>query len=436
MGNSASGGDLDPGGSRARDSRYLWHPWSPPAGDQAWRMMARGEGYRVWDVEGREFIDASALNSTCGYAHPEVMAAIGGQLARLHMVDLSAASCEPAGLLAERIASYLPPVLSKTLLVNSGSEGIEAAVMIAASYWSHVGRQRSRVVAFARAYHGSTLVSRSLSGLPFTDHPFREPLPVTHVELPASPRELREPGSLPLLLGGFERAIGNDPSDLPIAVVVEPLLNVGGGVVLPAGFLRGLSGLCAATGTLLIADEVFTGYGRTGRMFACQHEDVVPDILVSSKGLAGGYLPITAVTVKQRIHDTFNDDHSVRGGLRYGHTTSGHAVACAAALATLDVIEKEDLAERSRYLGARLLGRLAPLAGDGEVCDVRGLGLVLTVEMSSVDAANRLMLRAQDAGLLLRQQGQAVMAVPPLIIDDRGADEIAARLERCLAGGA
>jgi adenosylmethionine-8-amino-7-oxononanoate aminotransferase len=425
-----------PARARARDRRYVWHPWSAPDGDRSWLMIARGEGYRVWDIDGREFIDASALNASTGYAHPDVIAAAGRQLGRLHMVDISAASHEQAGLLAERIATYLPPALAKTLFVNSGSEGLEAALTIAAGYWSHVGQSRSRVVTFGSGYHGSTLISRSLSALPFTSHPFAEPFRLTHVGLPATPRELRSPAALPGLLADFGRAIGGDRADLPLAVVVEPLLNVGGGVVLPPGFLRGLSDLCASTGTLLVVDEVFTGYGRTGRMFACQHEGVTPDILVSSKGLAGGYLPITAVTVQQRIHESFGADPGagVRSGLRYGHTTSGHAAACATALATLDVIEKEELAERSVPLGARLLSRLEPLAGTGDVADVRGLGLVLSVELSSAEAAARLLASTREAGLLLRQQGPVLMAVPPLIIDDRGIDAIGDRLESCLTG--
>jgi adenosylmethionine-8-amino-7-oxononanoate aminotransferase len=400
-------------------------------------MVARGEGYHVWDTSGRRYIDASALNASTGYAHPEVIAAVTRQLGRLHMVDLSAASHEPAGLLAERIASYLPPTLAKTLFVNSGSEGLEAATMIAASYWANLGRRRSRVVAFAMGYHGSTVISRSLSGLPFTAYPFAPPLPVSHVELPVPPRELRGARALPVLLAAFQRAIGDDPADLPLAVVAEPLLNVAGGVVLPPGFLRGLSDLCAATGTLLIVDEVFTGYGRTGRMFACQREDVEPDILVSSKGLAGGYLPITAVTVQRGIHATFGGDGAAgpRSGLLYGHTTSGHAVACAAALATLDVIEKDGLVERADHLGGQLLAQLEPLAGTGEVHDVRGLGLVVSLEMTSVGAAAALAARAQDAGLLLRQQGAVLMAVPPLIIDGQGIDAIAGILERCARGG-
>jgi adenosylmethionine-8-amino-7-oxononanoate aminotransferase len=420
---------------RARDRRHVWHTWSPLSADRTALMLSHGSGHRVWDVDGREYIDASALNSTCGYAHPAMQRAITEQLSRLHHFDLSLASNEPAGLLAERLASYLPETMSKTLFVNSGSEGFEAAMLIAAAYWSHLGRPRSRVVGFARGYQGTTVACRSMSTLPRSRHPFQAPAPLTLVDLPVAPAELRRPESLPLLLAAFERALGEDSDDPPMAVVVEPFLNVGGGVVLPSGFLRGLRELCDATGTLLILDEVFTAYGRAGRMFACQREDVAADILVSSKGLSGGYVPIAAVTVQQRIHDTFDRD-PVIGGLRYGHTTSGHALACAAANATLDIIERDGLVDRAEHLGAVLLDRLAPLAAADEVTDVRGLGLILVVEMSSTAAATRVLARARERGLLLRQQGQAVMAVPPLVIDDKGAAAIVDRIERSLAADA
>ncbi|MFF7974921.1 aminotransferase class III-fold pyridoxal phosphate-dependent enzyme [Streptomyces sp. NPDC007905] len=165
---------------------------------------------------------------------------------------------------------------------------------------------------------------------------------------------------------------------------------------------------------------MFTAYGRCGAMFATLREQVTPDILVSSKGLSGGYVPIAAVTVRRHVHDTFDRD-PVIGGLRYGHTTSGHAVACAAALATLDVLEKQRLPERAERLGTDLVGRLAPLTGTPGVRDVRGLGLILVVETDSPDRASRILARARERGLLLRQVGAAVMAVPPLVIDDAGA---------------
>ncbi|MFF7260968.1 aspartate aminotransferase family protein [Streptomyces sp. NPDC008159] len=408
---------------RERDRRHVWHTWTPLAADRSALTVSHGAGHQVWDIDGRAYVDASALNSTCGYAHPDVLRAIVDQASRLHHFDLSVAGHRPAGLLAERLAGHLPADLTKTLFVNSGSEGFDAALMMAVSYWAHLGRPRSRVVTFARSYHGATLLSRSLSTLPRNRHLLAEPLPVTRVELPLEARELRHADSLPALLAAFEQAIGHDPDDLPAAVVVEPFLNVGGAVMLPPGFLRELRALCDATGTLLVLDEVFTAYGRCGAMFATLREGVTPDILVSSKGLSGGYVPIAAVTVRQRVHDTFDRD-PVIGGLRYGHTTSGHAVACAAGLATLDVLERQRLPERAERLGADLLRRLAPLADAPGVVDVRGLGLILVVETAAPELATDVLARARENGLLLRQVGAAVMAVPPLVIDDEGATAV------------
>jgi adenosylmethionine-8-amino-7-oxononanoate aminotransferase len=217
-------------------------------------------------------------------------------------------------------------------------------------------------------------------------------------------------------------------------VAVEPFLNVGGGVVLPPGFLRGLRELCDRAGALLILDEVFTAYGRCGQMFACRGEGVEPDILVTSKGLSGGYVPIGAVTVRQDLYSSFGRD-PVLGGIRYGHTNSGHGLACAAALATLDVLEREELVTRAGRLGQRLQDRLTPLTSTDAVIDVRGAGLAVVVEMRSGDAAGDLVAQAQRRGLLLRRQGaqgQAVLVAPPLIIDAPGIDAIAGRIEESL----
>jgi adenosylmethionine-8-amino-7-oxononanoate aminotransferase len=420
----------DPETARARDRRFVWHTWTPLGVDRSEVMLSHGEGCRVWDVDGREYVDASGLNAVCGYGHPEVLRALNDQLARLHHVDISVMSHEAVGLLAERLASYLPETLSKTLFVNSGSEGFDAAILIGAAYWSYVGESRNRVVAFARGYHGSTVGARTLSGLPPTDHWLRDPVDVSHVELPVSTREVRRPETLPLLRDAFASAIRDGKP--PVAVVVEPFLNVGGGIVLPAGFLRMVRELCDEAGTLLIVDEVFTGFGRTGRMFACDREEVVPDVLVSSKGLASGYVSIGAVTVQQRIYDAFGRD-PVIGGLRYGHTTSGHPGACAAALATLDVIESEGLVERADEVGIRLLERMTPLVNHPDVVDARGLGLALVLETTSPDAATRLVRRIADHGVLVRQQGPVIMAVPPLIIDDEAAATVAEGFERAVA---
>lgn len=272
-------------------------------------------------------------------------------------------------------------------------------------------------------------MSRSLSGLKQLSRPFKNPIPVAHVELPAPPRKLRQPESLQPLLNSFEKGF-NQKSSLPMAVVIEPFLNAGSGVVLSFGFLKELRELCNKFGTLLIIDEVFTGYGRTGEMFAFQHGNIIPDILVSSKGLASGYMPITTVSVKEEIYNSFKHDPII-GGLCYGHTTSGHPVSCAAALATLNLIERENLIENAKIQGARLYKKIATYTSSN-VVDIRGFGLVLILEMISFEVALQLRKSLASKGSLVRQNGEALMVVPSLNIDEEGINEIVKRLRACL----
>lgn len=419
---------------RERDRKFVWHPWSPLSLDRSKLTLSHGEGYKVWDIDGKEYIDASSLNLTCGYSNQEIGSAIHKQLLKLHGTDISLASHEPVGMLAERLAKNLPSELSKNLFVNSGSEGIEAAIFIATCYWNQLNEARSRIVSFSKGYHGSTLLSRSISKLPRVGHSLNCPLSITYVDLPNSPKELRQTKSLENLLDCFEKAIKKQDNDPPIAVIVEPFLNVGGGIILPQGFLTELRKLCDETNTLLILDEVFTGYGRSGKMFAFQHEQMMPDILVSSKGLASGYMPITAVTVQEKIYNTFDKDPML-GGLRYGHTTSGHAVSCVAALATLDILERDNLPEKAQIHGKILADQFSKYIDNKNIIDVRGFGLIIAFEMNSADSASKLKGLAENMGLLLRQAGETIMVVPPLTIDLDGIKKISTLLEKILTEG-
>ncbi|MEV6827091.1 aminotransferase class III-fold pyridoxal phosphate-dependent enzyme [Amycolatopsis sp. NPDC051102] len=412
----------------------MWYPWSPNEAASARITADRASGYQLWDISGKEFIDASSMNLTCGYGHPEVVAAATEQMTKLHSVDISQMNHTLVGALAERLAGFLPDGLSRTFFTNSGSEGLEASLFIASCYWAHTSEPRSRVVTFARGYHGSTVLARSLSGLPPTAHGMNQPFPVTRIDLPVSDREARLPESVPAILARFDEAIGDRADDLPIAVVAEPFLNVGGGVVLAPGLLRGLRTLCDERRVLLILDEVFTGVGRTGRMFGFDHDGITPDIVITSKGLSGGYAPITAVTAQEQIYATFVDD-PIMGGIRYGHTTSGHAVACAVASAVLDVVRRDDLTANAQARGAQLVDLLQQIAGAPEVVDVRGTGLAAAVQMSTTEAAEALVKRASEHGLLVHNQGPAVLVVPPLVVDEEGVDAIGARLAAATQGG-
>lgn len=388
-----------------------WFPWSPNT-PEGRLTITRGSGARVWDHEGREYLDASNLSLTCGYANARVVKAVADQLGVLHGVDLSTANHPRVGELAARVGAALPPSLSHTLFLNSGSEAIEAALFVSMRSRRLSGDVRDRVVTMERGYHGSTLLTRSLSGLPATGHDLDDPMGVVRIPLLAQGAAVRSAEGCTQLLGEFEAVFNDGPP--PAAVVIEPLLNVGGGVVFPSGFLSGLRRLCTSFGTHLIIDEVFTGWARTGRMFAIEHEGVVPDVLVTSKGLGGGYVPISSVTASEQIHEAIGQD-ALFGGLRYGHTTSGHAAACAGALAVLDVIEEEDLVAHAERQGAALLAALDRLAeANDAVVDARGLGLIAVLEFADADAASDVMRRAQHEGVLLRQQGPSVFVVPPV----------------------
>lgn len=270
--------------ARRRDSQFSMHPWSPLQHDGR-PTIVRAESAHVWDDEGRRYLDASSLSTTVGYAHPRVIEAATRQMGVLHGVDLSTTGHPLVGELAERIASFLPEDMSRTIFLNGGSEGLEAALFIATRYWQLRGSDRRRVVVFERGYHGSTLLTRTLSGLPATAHDLESPIHVDRIPLPATGSALRTPQACESLLRSFTAAI--EQEDPPLAVVIEPFLNVGGGVVLPQGFLQGLRDICTRTGTLLVMDEVFTGIARSGRMFAFEHENAVPDILitVTSRGV-------------------------------------------------------------------------------------------------------------------------------------------------------
>ncbi|MBQ1026070.1 aspartate aminotransferase family protein [Micromonospora sp. C95] len=389
--------------------------------------IVRGAGWHVWDDAGRRYLDAtsSALNAVCGYGEPRIQAAAQAQAARLQHFELSRFAHQPASALAERLASLLGGPLTRTVLVNSGSEAVEAAVRIAVDLWPLRGETRIRVVTLERGYHGSTALCQSLSGLPHLANRYRDPVVVTRVTLPREGAALRTTEGLERTVEALERAIvGPHDAGPPAAVLLEPLLNVGGGIVLPPGLLARLRQICDRTGTLLVLDEVFTGFGRTGAWFAHQHDGARPDLIALSKGLNGGYAPIGAVVAAGHLAEEFAAE-PVIGGLRYGHTTSGHAIACAAALAALDVIEKDDLVTRSARHGADLLDALRAAATGPLVTDVRGQGLIVSVEMADADLATQLVLAATARHVLLRQQGRTVMAVPPLTIDEAGIREIA-----------
>jgi 4-aminobutyrate--pyruvate transaminase len=385
--------------------------------------IVEAQGTRVRDAEGNWYLDgiSGVLNASCGHGHPTLIEAATRQLRQLVHYDLMVSSHDPAEVLTSRLAGILPGELNETCLFNSGSEATEAAIKIALQYWRNIGEDRNRVITFETGYHGSTHLAQQLSGLPFTVSEWAPPFPVDHVAVPGSPRETRTEEGCDALIAGFAEALENGTP--AAAVMVEPLLGLGGCVVLPTGFLARLRQLCDRHGTLLVLDEVLCGFGRTGRMFGFDHDGITPDIVTMSKGISGGYIPLAAVTVTSPIKESFLRE-PIAQGLRYGHTTSGHAVACAVGNAVLDVLAEEDLVRNAATQGAGLLEGLQKLESNPLINDVRGLGLMVAVETDGPESAEAIATAAARAGVMTRHERGVIRIAPPLTLTSDEAAEI------------
>ncbi|MFF7359018.1 aspartate aminotransferase family protein [Streptomyces filipinensis] len=359
-----------------------WHPWSAIRQEPRLTLVS-GHGCHVRDDLGRRYLDlrSGTLNATIGYGRQAVVEAIREQASRLMTWDLAEVSTLPARALADRIASMLPAPLEYTLFCNSGSEATEAAVKIARMWHRIEGSpERTLVLSFADGYHGTTTATIAATASAFR----REgvgPLSGGYAHL-ATPRctkcadEDDHTRHVPGVQEWEAQILSVGPKSVA-AILVEPVLSVGGVIVPPPGHLAELRALCDRYGILLITDEVATGFGRTGKVFGFEHDlnapGQAPDIVTTAKGLTGGYAPLAAVTVPADIYAAFARD-PLLGGLRHGHTTGGHATACAATLAVLDIVENDELVAAAADRGTQLLDALAPLKQRPTVCDVRGGG--------------------------------------------------------------
>ncbi len=377
-------------------------------------VLVRGQGTRVWDAEGKEYLDfVSGISvNNLGHCHPRIVAAVREQAGLLlHASNLY--HNRPQAELARRLAEL--SIGGRVFFCNSGAEAVEAAIKLARRLWwrrrEGKGEAREaadvpRVLVFEGAFHGRTLAALAATGRYLDGF---APLPPGFVRVPFNDLAAAEEA----LDGTF------------CAVLVEPVQGEGGVIPAEAGFLAGLRRLCDRTGALLIFDEIQTGLGRTGRLFAYQHYGVVPDVLTLAKALGGG-LPLGAVVAAGEAADAFRPgDH--------GSTFGGNPVACAAALAALDVLLEEDLPARAAALGDLLLGRLRELAARHPVVrEVRGLGLMAGLELAV--PARPLVETARQAGLLVNCTAERVVRLlPPLIITAEDVERAVAVLDAALA---
>ncbi len=398
------------------DRRCLWHPFTA---QQSWErddppiLIDHAEGTNLYDTEGRAYIDgvSSLWCNVHGHRHPAIDAAVAEQLGRVAHSTLLGLSHEPAVALAERLLGIAPPGLSRVFYSDSGSTAVEVALKMAFQWWAQRGeRSRTGFIGLENAYHGDTLGAVAVGGID-TFHSLYRPLLFETWKARAGDAE------------DMARVLSHHGNSAA-AVIVEPLVQGAAGMALqPPGYLRRVRELCDQHGVLLICDEVATGFGRTGRMFACEHENVTPDLLCVGKGLTGGYLPLAATLTTERIYEGFLGEAYELRTFFHGHTYTGNPLACAAGLATLDVFEHESTLERLEakieLLERTLSWRVAVLP---LVAEVRQRGFMVGIELTGGAPGERLghrvALAARSRGAIIRPLDDVVILMPPLSISE------------------
>ena len=395
----------------AADRAYLWHPFTQQRGwvDEHPVIVDRAEGTDLIDIEGDRYIDgvSSLWCNVHGHAHPRIDAAVREQLSKVAHSTMLGLSHRPAIELAQRLVEIAPAGLTRVFYSDSGSTATEIALKMAFQYWRQRGEDRRRFVALRMAYHGDTIGSVSVGGIDLF-HSLYEPLLFDTLKA--------EPGDV----GAMARLLAEHEGEVA-AVIMEPLVQGAAGMLVhPPGYLRAVRELCDEHGALLILDEVATGFGRTGRMFACEHEGVAPDLLCLAKGISGGYLPLAATLTSERIYEGFLGRHEEFRTFFHGHTYTGNPLACAAGIATLDVFREERTLERLQPK-IELLGELLePIAAHPAVREVRRRGFMVGIELAEyplpVRIGHRVTLEARRRGAIIRPLGDVIVLMPPLAI--------------------
>jgi putrescine aminotransferase len=433
------------------DRSHWLHPMGDlgaAAGTVPQLMFSRGEGATLIDVEGRVYIDglASLWNVNVGHGRRELGMAAAEQMDELAFSSAYGGfSHAPAVQLAERLAELAPGELEVTFFASGGAEANDTAYKLARLYWQVRGEpQRTKIVSRLRDYHGLTYGAMSATGLPVFWKGF-DPLAPGFLHAP-SPDPYRYSGSGPagpFYARALEQVIVEAGPSTVAAVVAEPVQGAGGLIVPPEDYLPLVREVCHRHGVLLIADEVITGFGRTGRWFGMQHWNVAPDLMIFAKGVTSGYLPLSGVMLTRDVHDTLKSSGTT---FAHGFTYSGHPTACAVALRNLRIIEEEGLVERAREMGGKLLARLRELEAHEIVGNVRGLGLMAGIELvrdrqtkasfdASLGAARRVWLAALAEGVIVRPlPGDVIALAPPFVITEEQIDRMASVLDQAITG--
>jgi adenosylmethionine-8-amino-7-oxononanoate aminotransferase len=404
----------------------IWHPFTQHALQSEMVKIVRGEGAYLFTDDGRRIIDAIASwwVVTHGHCHPHIVRAIQEQAEQLNQIIFAGHTHEPAEAVAAAMLKLAPPGLDYVFFSDSGSTSVEVALKMALGYWHNIGKPRTRIVVMQHSYHGDTIGAMSVGARGVFNAAYGPLLfDVTTVPFPQQGREQ-------VTLDALEAAC----RDKPAAFIVEPLiLGAGGMLMYPAWVLKEMKRICEAAGVLFIADEVMTGWGRTGTLFACQQAEVSPDIACYSKGLTGGSLPLAVTLCRPEIFDAhFSRDRS----RTFFHSSSytANPVACAAARANLDLWQNPSASARVATVAAMQEKALAPFRADERFKNVRRTGTITALELEARDAGYlagigpKLLAFFTTRNLLLRPLGNTIYVMPPYCVTQGDLDEIYAAI--------
>lgn len=428
-----------------RDLAVLWHPCTQMKDHERLPLIPirRGEGVWLEDFDGKRYLDAvsSWWVNVFGHANPRINARIREQLDNLEHVMLAGFSHAPVVELSERLVALTPQGLDKVFYADNGSSGIEVALKMSHHYWLNLGRpEKRRFVTLSNSYHGETVAAMSVGDVAlFTDT--YKALLLDTIKVPSPDCYLRPEGATweehsRAMFAHMERTLA-EHADEVAAVIVEPLIQGAGGMrMYHPIYLRLLREACDRYGVHLIHDEIAVGFGRTGSMFACEQAAITPDFLILSKALTGGYLPMAAVLTSNQVYGAFYDDYSTLRAFLHSHTYTGNPLACAAALATLDIFRDDQVIERNKALAARMASATEHLKAHPHVAEVRQTGMALAIEMVKDKAGKlaypwqerrglRVYQHGLERGALLRPLGSVVYFLPPYVITPEQIDFLA-----------
>ena len=435
---------------RQRDLAVLWHPTTQMKDHEWLQLLPVKSGQGVWleDMEGNRYIDAisSWWVNLFGHANPHISAAVSEQASRLEHVILAGVTHEPAVRLAEKLVAITPPGLDRVFFADSGASAVEISLKMSFHYWRNIGETgRTRFVTLSNSYHGDTLGALSVGDAGLFKAAYEpllmEPLVAPSPDCFTLPREQWDQHAASRLADMREIFAAHDGEIS--AVIIEPLVQCAGGMrMYPPSYLTGLRALCDEYRIHLIADEIAVGFGRTGSMFACEQGGIAPDFMCLSKGLTGGYLPMSAVMTSHAVYAAFYDEYTTLRGFLHSHSYTGNALACAAALATMELFEERDVLADNRSLAAQMLEAIAPIRDHHHVGDIRQTGMILAIEMVAqrdpmieYDWKQRRGMQAYQYamrhGVLLRPIGNVIYFMPPYVIN---SDEIKLLAKVAMAG--